>query len=163
LVKIPRKPYALEGVFMRKKNLQSTQQSTVFSKNQSESCQKIVKIELNKNADAWLQNYEATILNLIREKEAAQFIDDLMGNNEARNQCIADKAHRKSQELNLSINHEILQMAQFQAFTMAGLQAKAKVLKAVSSPLEFDEGFISHEVNILFTSLLMDTLAGVKQ
>lgn len=144
---------------MPKKNLQSTQTSAIFLKNAPESH----SIELNQNPDAWLLDYETTILNLIKEQEAAQFIDSLMGDDEARNHCIADEAHRKSQELNQTINHEILQMAQFQAFTMAGLQAKAKVLKAVSSPLAFDEGFISYEVNMLLTSLLMDTLAGVKQ
>lgn len=145
---------------MLKKNSHRLQKSKFFSQN-GESLNVTTSIKLNQNPDAWLVHYETTILDLVREKEAVQFIDTLMGNNEAPNHCIADKAYAKSQELNKETIYEISQMAQFQAFTMAGLQAKAKVLKAVTAPLKFDEGFVSYEVSMLFTSLLMDTLAGV--
>ncbi|MDI2113931.1 hypothetical protein [Commensalibacter nepenthis] len=146
---------------MCKKNISNRykkpQKSTVSTQNRES-----FSIRLNNNSDAWLISYATSILDLIKKQEAVQFVDDLIGDDEARNHCILDEAHRKSQEFNQTINSEISQMAQFQAFTMAGLQAKARVLKAISSPLAFDEGFISYEVNMLFTSLLMDTLAGVQ-
>ncbi|CAI3959767.1 unnamed protein product [Commensalibacter communis] len=90
---------------MTKENSQITQKSTVFSK-KSESTNVTTSIRLNQNTDAWLISYATSILNLIKEQEAVQFVDSMMGDDEARNHCIADEAHRKSQELNQSINIE---------------------------------------------------------
>jgi len=144
---------------MRKNNLHRAQKSTVFSQKAPES----FSIKLNNNPDAWLLDYAKTIIDLEAQKEAVQFTDDLMTSNEARNYCIIDDVQKQTQELNHSIKYHLSEMAHFQAFTFAGLQAKARALKAVTTPLHFDEGFVSYEANLLLTSLLVDVLGGVKQ
>lgn len=137
------------------KKINSAQKTTTKIKNIRES--------INKNPDAWLLDYASIILDLVAQQEAVQFTDDLMTNDEANNCCVRDYAYQKSQELNQAINHQLGDMARYQAFTMAGLQAKARAFKAVTSPLEFDEGFLSYDANLLLTSLLMDLLGGVRQ
>lgn len=147
---------------MLKKNIRNThkkhQKHNISSKN-SES----FFIKANNNPDLVLLNYARVIVDLEAQKEAVQYTDNLITDDEARNHCIVDAACRKSQELNLSINYQLSEMATYQAFTMAGIQAKARAFKAVTVPISLDERFISYEANLLLSSLIMDILGGVKQ
>lgn len=96
-----------------------------------------------------------SILSLIAHKEAIQFIDNLLGKDETKNHCIEDQALQESKSLNEQINQNLHDLAQLQVFSFSGLQAKARILKAIINPLNHDEA------SILLTSLLMDILAGV--
>lgn len=118
---------------------------------------------VNTTNDLTLLDYERVIVDLEAKKQAVQYTDNLITDDEARNHCIVDAACRKSQKLNLSINYQLSEMATHQAFTMAGIQAKARAFKAVTVPISLDEGFISYEANLLLSSLIMDILGGVKQ
>jgi len=118
---------------------------------------------VNTTNDLTLLDYAQVIVDLEAQKEAVQYTDNLMTNDEAHNHCVVDAACRKSKELNLSINYQLSEMATYQAFTMAGIQAKARAFKAVTVPISLDEGFISYEANLLLSSLIMDILGGVKQ
>lgn len=118
---------------------------------------------VNTTNDLTLLDYEQVIVDLEAKKQAVQYTDNLMTNDEKRNRDVIDVACRKSQELNLSINYQLSEMATHQAFTMAGIQAKARAFKAVTVPISLDEGFISYEANLLLSSLIMDILGGVKQ
>lgn len=150
------------GFSMLKKNIHNThkkhQKHNISSKN-SES----FFIKVNNNPDLVLLDYAQVIVDLEAQKEAVQYTVDIMTDDEAHNHCVVDATCRKSQELNLSINYQLSEMATHQAFTMAGIQAKARAFKAVTVPISLDEGFISYEANLLLSSLIMDILGGVKQ
>lgn len=150
------------GFSMLKKNIRNThkkhQKHNISSKN-SES----FFIKANNNPDLVLLDCAQVIVDLEAQKEAVQYTDNLMTDDESRNHCVIDAACRKSQELNLSINYQLSEMATYQAFTMAGIQAKARAFKAVTVPISLDEGVISYEANLLLSSLIIDILGGVKQ
>lgn len=121
------------------------------------------RFSVNTTNDLTLLDYAQVIVDLEAQKEAVQYTDNLMTDDEVHNHCVVDATCRKSQELNLSINYQLSEMATYQAFTMAGIQAKVRAFKAVTVPISLDEGFISYEANLLLSSLIMDILGGVKQ
>lgn len=117
----------------------------------------------NLNADLTLIEYSKITFNLINQQKAVQNCDALLNDNASHNYCITDQAIEQSKKLGEAINDNLHQMALEQASTFQGLQAKARILKAATSPLSFDEGYLNYECSLLLTSLLMDILAGDQQ